>query len=111
MTTTLTMQHFDALASILADNKEGIEAITFSRLVAQTAEFCREHNDHFDRDRFTAACFGDVPSAPRFGTSCRVCGSEFQPEISWVDVCPDCRDEWENDADGTDVGDDDSREE
>lgn len=53
----MTMQHFQAIADVLANNKEGIEAITFSRMVSQFAVFCREHNDNFNRDCFTAVCY------------------------------------------------------
>lgn len=60
----MTRKHFEAIAGILADNKEDIEAITFSRLVSQFAQVCREDNEGFDRDRFTKACYTSKETQP-----------------------------------------------
>lgn len=58
----MTCKHFQEIANILRQAKPHIEAMVYSTMVSQFRTLCRETNDRFDGDRFTRACYPEMPN-------------------------------------------------
>lgn len=52
----MTRKHYNAIASALAARRDEIPAETFETLAHEIADFCKEENPEFSRDRFFKAC-------------------------------------------------------